>query len=229
MAKGCLLLCFACQCYPRDSLVCVQQQGKAVQHLPQQLCQHFAELCATYTCQLLQWDLHWGPAAQNILPVAAAAPSKTPSPSSASTLAQAGPGCGPRCFCSSPHGGFSHPNIALCSKPPYFHMGPPQGGNIFCLLLFSSVCTRNSAVLASAESHSFSPTLDELRGMLPALPRGQLAEHSALPRPNRKGLGSRSPARVPGAWRSCLASILSRYKTLFQKVRAVSLARDRSC
>jgi len=195
--------------YPRDSSPRVQQQGKAAWRVPKQ---RLGEPHATDTCQPPRRDPRRGPAARSVLPGAAAGPSKAPSPSPGC----AGAGCGPRCSCSSPRSGFSHPDIALCSKPPLFQAGPPVG-NIFCLLLFSSDRTHSHAFPARAKLRSFSPTLGRLRGTLPALPRGQLAKRSALPWPNRKGLGSRSPARVPGAGRSCLASILSRYKTRFQE------------
>lgn len=66
---------------------------------------------------------------------------------------------------------------------------------------------------ARAKWCSFSPPLCKTPGNAPSpSPRAARA-----PGQIAKGFGCRSPARVPGVGRSCLASILSRYKTRFQK------------
>lgn len=113
MANGCLLLCFACRCYPRDSSPRVSQHRKALWHFPQQLCQRLGEPCVTCpaTDRLQEApsfpELPWLPG--------------TP------VLVQAG--------ARSPRRVFSHPNNAPGSKS---HSTGPAVGGVSCLAPFPS-------------------------------------------------------------------------------------------
>lgn len=114
-------------------------------------------------------------------------------------------GCGRRCSCRSPRRGFSPPDIAANSP---FSARAPLWGALSASPLFPSHRARLCAFPAA------SPATSRARGSAPSpSPR---AAHGAL-RPNHKRFGSHSPARVPGAGKSCLTSILSRYKTRIQK------------
>lgn len=93
-------------------------------------------------------------------------------------LVQAGPGRYPRYSCSSPRGGFSHPDFALGSELPLFHTGP-TAGNVFAFPFLVRLYPYRSL----PKPHSSSPTPCKLQGTLPALPHGQLVRHLALPRP----------------------------------------------
>lgn len=204
MAKGCLLLCFACQHYPWDALC-----ARAVWHLPRQ---HLGGPRATDTHQPLWRDPCWGWAAGSIVPKVATAPSKAPKPFTCWSWIRS------LVLLLQPSWQVFSPRYCTVQQTPSFPLTRPAPPKTFSAFPpFSSDRTHIRAFPARAKLHSLSPTLCKLRGTLPALPRGQLTKHLSLPWPNRKGLGSRSPARVPGAGRSCLASILSRYKTRFQK------------
>lgn len=93
-----------------------------------------------------------------------------------------------------------------------------------CVFSTRALCFLPSPLLISAYPAPCLPSTGQIAQLfpntsrrLPALPRGQLADVLAPSWPNCKGFGSTSPARVPGAGKACLVSILSRYKTRFEK------------
>lgn len=121
------------------------------------------------------------------------------------------PGKPPRWYRTWPQVLLPQPSRGVFSprycKPPFIRTGLAVG-SISCLAHFPSDRARLWAFPAA------SPDTSQAWGSAPSpSPR---AARGAL-RPNHKGFGSRSPARVPGAGRSCLTSILSRYKTRIQK------------
>lgn len=207
--EGVFTSVFVCQCCPRDGSLCVRLQGKALWHLSQQLRQHLGE--PPVTCQTPQRDPHWEPDGGHILPGAATAPSEASSPSPAS--ARAGTGRSwkiSQVLLLQPSWWVFSPRFCTRQRtPPFPHR--PHRRECFCLPLS---CQAVPVSEPSQTTQLFPNTL-QTSGNAPS--PSPWAACEALGSAPARGLGSCSPARVPGAGRSCLSSILSRYKIRFQK------------